>query len=92
MTDLVPEDPRQLPFRREPREERLGTGHGERESSQVGYTTFRRASDRPSELMSIYYDSYANLVARGVIRTAFPVAPSPNPFPAGPRFVPDPRG
>jgi hypothetical protein len=77
---------------RAPREERLGTGHGERENSQVGYTTFRRASDRPSEVLSIYYDSHANLVARGIIRTAIPVTPSPNPFPAGLRFVPDPRG
>jgi len=74
------------------REERLGTGHGEREGSQVGYTTFRRASDRPSELMSIYYDSHANLVARGIIRSGPPVSPAPNPFPAGLRFVPDPRG
>ncbi len=74
------------------REERLGTGHGEREGSQVSYTTFRRASDRPSELMSIYYDSHANLVARGIIRAVPPAAPAPDPFPAGLRFVPDPRG
>jgi hypothetical protein len=69
--------------------EKLGTGHGEREGSQVALTEFRRASDRPSEMLMIYYDSYANLVARGII----PSAPrtQPNPFPAGSRFVPDPR-
>ena len=41
----------------------------------------------PEEVISIYYDSYANLVALGVI------APynrrEPQPFPG--RFVPDPR-
>ena len=72
------------------REERLGTGHGEREGSRVGYTSFRRASDRPSEMLTIYYDSHANLVARGIIPAAS--RPAPNPFPAGGRFVPDPRG
>ena len=71
-------------------EEKLGTGHGEREGSQVAYTQFRRASDRPSEMLTIYYDSYANLVARGIIPAA-PRTP-PNPFPAGARFVPDPKG
>ena len=71
-------------------EEKLGTGHGEREGSQVAYTQFRRASDRPSEMLTIYYDSYANLVARGIIPAA--PRPQPNPFPAGARFVPDPKG
>ena len=74
------------------REERLGTGHGEREGSQVGYTSFRRASDRPSELLTVYYDSYANLVARGIIASARRIPPSPTPFPSGTRFVPDPQG
>lgn len=71
-------------------EEKLGTGHGEREGSQVAYTQFRRASDRPNETLTIYYDSYANLVARGIIPAA--PRPQPNPFPAGARFVPDPKG
>ena len=74
------------------RDERLGTGHGEREGSQVGYTSFRRASDRPSELLTVYYDSYANLVARGIIASARRIPPSPTPFPSGTRFVPDPQG
>lgn len=73
-------------------EERLGTGHGEREGSQVGYTHFRRANDRPNEVLAIYYDSYANLVARGVIRPSHRNPPAPVPFPGDTRFVPDPRG
>jgi hypothetical protein len=71
------------------REEKLGTGHGEREASEASWTDFRRASERPSELVSIYYDSRANLIAQGII----PGRPraEPNPFP-GFRFAPDPRG
>ena len=74
------------------RDERLGTGHGEREGSQVSYTQFRRAGERPNEMLTIYYDSYANLVARGVIRAVPGTPVSPNPFPSGMRFVPDPKG
>ncbi len=69
-------------------EEKLGTGHGEREASAARWTDFRRASERPSEVISIYYDSRANLIARGIIAPA-PRA-EPNPFP-GFRFTPDPR-
>jgi hypothetical protein len=69
-------------------EEKLGTGHGEREASAASWTDFRRNSAYPAELISIYYDSRANLIVRGII----PVAPraEPNPFP-GFRFTPDPR-
>lgn len=66
---------------------RLGTGHGRSETSQVTLTEFERATDTPAEIITIYYDSYRNLVAQGVIRA--PVATRPDPFPA--RFVPDPR-
>jgi hypothetical protein len=69
-------------------EEKLGTGHGERETSAARWTDFRRAAGRPSEVISIYYDSRANLIARGIIALA-PRA-EPNPFP-GFRFTPDPR-
>jgi hypothetical protein len=72
------------------RREKLGTGHGEREGSRVEYTNFRRASDTPAEVVTIYYDSHANLVARGVIPTRRAREPQPNPFPG--RFVPDPAG
>ena len=66
------------------REDRLGTGHGERVASSTQYADFRRASDRPVKVMTIYYDSYANLVAQGVI----PGPRRPQAFPGG--FVPDP--
>lgn len=67
----------------------LGTGHGERVDSRVTNTEFRRASSSPYEVITIYYDSHANLVSRGII----PHRPHghygrPNPFPSG--FVPDP--
>jgi hypothetical protein len=70
------------------RDERIGTGHGEREHSQVTMTDFRRDSRAPAQVVTIYYDSYHNLVARGII----PVRPAhrPNPFPG--HFVPDPQG
>jgi hypothetical protein len=72
------------------REEKIGTGHGERERSEVVHTNFRRATSHPNETLTIYYDTYANLVARGVIPGPTPVG-VPNPFPGG-RFVPDPKG
>jgi hypothetical protein len=68
-------------------EERLGTGHGAREYSHIDTTTFERSSSWPAEQVSIYYDSYRNLVAQGVI--ARPIArQDPQPFPNG--FVADP--
>jgi hypothetical protein len=70
------------------KEEKLGTGHGERESSYASWTEFRRATSNPTEVVSIYYDSRTNLVARGIIPGS-PYA-EPNPFP-GFRFAPDPR-
>jgi hypothetical protein len=70
-------------------EEKLGTGHGERETSQVRYTEFRRATSYPSQLVSIFYDSHANLLARGIIPDT--LLTEPNPFPAF-RFAPDPLG
>ncbi|MGA9334721.1 MAG: hypothetical protein WBV39_10635 [Rudaea sp.] len=71
-------------------EESLGTGHGARESSYASYTAFERASAQPDEVDSIWYDSYRNLVARGVIRVPRPIAIEPHPFPNS--FVPDPAG
>lgn len=68
-------------------EARLGTGHGRDESSHARYVTFERASPYPAEVITIYYDSRRNLVARGVIRESAPLAPLPRPFPG---FVPDP--
>ncbi|MES2099840.1 MAG: hypothetical protein V4569_08480 [Pseudomonadota bacterium] len=72
------------------RDERLGTGHGEREYAPTTHTSFDRASDRPNEVVRIRYDSHDNLVALGVIRPRRAPPVTPEPFPAG--FVPDPRG
>ncbi|UCH53959.1 MAG: hypothetical protein JSW09_04000 [Pseudomonadota bacterium] len=75
---------------RAPREEKLGTGHGDRETSHVEYTDFKRATDKPAQLVTICYDSYRNLVARGVIPAKHAHELQPNPFPGN--FVPDPKG
>lgn len=68
-------------------ESSIGTGHGRREHSPAVRVTFERATSAPAEVMTLYYDSYANLAARGVIRD--PVHGTPRPFPG---FVPDPQG
>ena len=71
-------------------ESRIGTGHGRSETSVVRHTRFERASPTPDEVITIYYDTYRNLVAQGVIRERPRYAhPAPNPFPGS--FVPDPR-
>lgn len=73
----------------EPRaaEKSIGTGHGRSQTSHARYVAFERESDTPNEVVVIHYDTYANLVARGVI----PQSPRwPSPFPGG--FVPDPPG
>jgi hypothetical protein len=67
--------------------DKLGTGHGEREPSAVAFTGFKRASTHPDQVLTIYYDRYENLVARGIIPAAFS---HPQPFPAAVGFVPDP--
>jgi len=67
--------------------DKLGTGHGEREYSPTTQTTFERAGSQPDEIVQVRYDSWANLVAAGVVARPRPPA-VPDPFPA---FVPDPR-
>jgi hypothetical protein len=69
--------------------EKLGTGHGHRETSPVEYVDFQRASTTPEETIVIYYDSRKNLLARGVILESGKYAERrPQPFPN--EFVPDP--
>ena len=70
------------------RDERLGTGHGEREYAPITHTAFERASDRPDEIVQLRYDSVENLIALGVLRPTRVPSP-PEPFPG---FVPDPKG
>jgi len=65
----------------------LGTGHGRREESRVRWVDFERATEEPAETIAIYYDSYRNLVAMGVVQ-AQPSPRDPNPFPTA--FAPDP--
>ena len=71
------------------RDERLGTGHGEREYAPTTQTTFERASERPVEIVRLRYDSVENLLASGVIPRPWRRPAGPEPFPG---FVPDPRG
>lgn len=68
------------------RQEKLGTGHGEREYAPISRTVFERATSQPAQIVQVRYDSHANLVAAGVI--APPWRGRPEPFPG---FVPDPR-
>ncbi len=73
--------------------QKLGTGHGTRETSYVQNTTFDRLSSRPNEVIKIRYDSYENLVAMGVVSSrSWQSAPNPFPDSAMPRYVPDPPG
>ena len=70
--------------------QRLGTGHGQREWSPVGETTFERASRRPEQVTQLRYDDIETLAALGIVPRPYyrdhrdgPVA-----FPNG--FVADP--
>jgi hypothetical protein len=70
--------------------QRLGTGHGASEWSQVSSTQFVRAQPRPDEFITIRYDSRQNLIALGVIAAPPRPQPQPNAFPGSLGFVPDP--
>lgn len=66
----------------------LGTGHGDRQRSEVTYQDFQRESATPFEVAVIEYDSLENLWSRGLVARP-PVSRRPNPFPRQ-EFVPDP--
>lgn len=70
-------------------EPQLGTGHGRNEASHARYVQFEREAEVPNEVVTLRYNSRANLIALGVIPAPRP-APRyrPDPFPAA--FVPDP--
>ena len=72
--------------------DRLGTGHGQRETSVVRVTTFQRASSRPDQRLEIRYDSLENLVAAGIVPPPRVATTAPHAFPADPPrdYVPDP--
>jgi len=67
------------------RDKKIGTGHGRSENAPARYVEFERESDFPAEIIAIHYDTYANLVARGVICEERTLSV---PFPGG--FVADP--
>lgn len=71
--------------------QRIGTGHGEREWSPAGQTTFDRGP-RPAQIMQLRYDAPAALAARGIVPSPRPrwSQHRPQAFPGG--FVPDPPG
>jgi hypothetical protein len=73
---------------------KLGTGHGERESSVVGHTAFARLQAQPNEIICIHYDSYENLLAMGIIERprAHPLSAEPFPLSTPQQYVPDPPG
>ncbi|HWX66711.1 MAG TPA: hypothetical protein VNZ27_09835 [Rhodanobacter sp.] len=64
----------------------LGTGHGQREDSSITYVDFERASSTPDEVITLYYDTWEHLLARGVVPVPRPGTPEPFPD----HFVPDP--
>jgi len=71
---------------------KIGTGHGRSEESRVTTVAFERATDTPAETVAVQYDRRENLVAMGVLpRPYYAQRQQPDPFPAGPRFAPDPR-
>jgi len=77
----------EAPATRSKAESKLGTGHGRTEYSTARYAEFERASTTPFQTVVIYYDSFRNLQAAGIVPRPKAVASRPNPFPG---FVPDP--
>ena len=74
-------------------DEKLGTAHGAREWSVSSVVGFERATPWPQFVRQIEYDTYANLVASGVIRPFANSERHPRPFPSypdGADYVPDP--
>jgi hypothetical protein len=74
------------------RTEKLGTAHGAREWSVVTTVAFTRATPYPQLVRRIEYDSFANLVAIGVIPPSWDRDRRPRPFPSSGGYVPDPPG
>lgn len=70
--------------------ESLGTGHGRPEFNPVQYTQFEKRSARPDEVVNLYYDSWRNLAAAGIVpRNHYAGRSRPQAFPNS-GFVPDP--
>jgi hypothetical protein len=74
-------------------DEKLGTAHGAREWSLTTHVSFVRATPYPQLVRQIEYDTYANLVAGGVVPRDRRDEHRPRAFPSQPRgggYVPDP--
>lgn len=74
--------------------EQMGTSYGESRYSHVREVTFvRRSATQPDSLLTLYYDSYDGLRARGVPvdppEPYYPYTPEPRPFPER-QFAPPP--
>jgi hypothetical protein len=84
--------PLQKQAREDRSEDKLGTGFGARERSDMRIVAFERATAYPQMVQQLEYDTYDNLVAAGVIRTPRPEH-HPRPFPSNTDeegYVPDP--
>ena len=74
-------------------QQRIGTGHGQREWAPVGQTAFVRASTQPAQVTQVRYDAPDALAARGILPREQPYGSrrgEPQAFPGG--FVADPPG
>ena len=72
-------------------QQRMGTGHGQREWAPVGQTHFQRASLKPAQISEVRYDDARRLYAMGAIPRESRIRPRPSvprAFPDG--FVADP--
>ena len=70
----------------------LGTGHGRSETSYATRVTFVRATSAPAQMLSLQYDRRETLAVQGIIPSErYYARRTPDPFPGGLRFVPDPR-
>lgn len=88
-----PAAPAEAPRALERPTEKLGTAHGAREWSVSTTVAFERATSTPQFVRQLEYDTFENLVARGVIRPSRDLGNRPRPFPAtGGGYVPDPPG
>jgi hypothetical protein len=66
----------------------LGTGYGRDETSYAQRVAFDRATTTPAEVLTVRYDSRANLLAMGVLTRPRMIGRAPDPFPG--RFVAPP--
>jgi len=70
--------------------ERLGTGHGARETDYLRIVPFERAGAQPDQRLEIRYDSYENLAAAGIVPPPRVASTAPHAFPADRDYVSDP--